>query len=89
MPLYEYFCSTCGNHFRRLLARSKASSPVCPFCLAKNSQRLFSRFSRLHSDEQLANIMEERYGHLGESTDPQTAQSLMRDLESTLGEEAD
>lgn len=87
MPLYEYSCPACGSHFRRLLPRTITASPPCPSCLSPNPERLFSRFAPLHTEEQLAERMEEQYGDLGESTDPKVAQRLLDDLGSAMGEE--
>jgi len=32
MPLYEYECQTCGNHFERIERASAMHDGVCPEC---------------------------------------------------------
>ena len=44
MPLYEYKCLGCGNHFELLIL--KASQRVaCPSCASESVERLLSMFA--------------------------------------------
>jgi putative FmdB family regulatory protein len=44
MPLYEYKCSGCGNHFELLIL--KASQTIaCPSCGGELLERLLSMFA--------------------------------------------
>jgi putative FmdB family regulatory protein len=43
MPIYEYRCKSCGEHFDRLsLSISQVAEVVCPACQSANVQRLIS-----------------------------------------------
>lgn len=41
MPIYDYRCSTCGQHFE-LLVRS-SDTPACPHCAGTALERQLSR----------------------------------------------
>jgi len=43
MPLYEYECRGCGNHFEQLTRGSQA--PACPSCKSEDLQKLLSVFA--------------------------------------------
>jgi putative FmdB family regulatory protein len=40
MPIYEYSCRSCGDHFDFLLL--KKEEVACPKCASKDLERLFS-----------------------------------------------
>jgi len=42
MPIYEYVCEACGNHFERMQRFSDEPIKVCPNC-AGPTRRLISR----------------------------------------------
>ncbi len=42
MPLYEYQCPNCGDHFEELVSASRLDAPPCPKCGGKKSQRVLS-----------------------------------------------
>ncbi|MBD5640922.1 MAG: zinc ribbon domain-containing protein [Desulfovibrio sp.] len=41
MPLYEFYCQSCGAEFEEL-ASPEAPCPACPACGAKSTQRKIS-----------------------------------------------
>jgi putative FmdB family regulatory protein len=43
MPLYEYECRGCGNHFEQLTRGGQA--PACPSCKSEDLQKLLSVFA--------------------------------------------
>ena len=49
MPIYEYYCSQCGNEFEKLLSISDpdVNSPECPDCQAHDTHRRLSRIASL------------------------------------------
>lgn len=44
MPIYEYRCEACGNHFEKLV---RASNPAvaCPTCGGEKLEQQYSTFS--------------------------------------------
>ncbi|MDE3077082.1 MAG: zinc ribbon domain-containing protein [Chloroflexota bacterium] len=51
MPLYEYYCTYCGQRFDKLVSMSTPTSEVvCPSCERKQAQRLVSQVSSLGAD---------------------------------------
>jgi putative FmdB family regulatory protein len=46
MPLYEYVCQACGEHFERLVRASAAPQTIrCPRCESATVARAFSTFA--------------------------------------------
>jgi putative FmdB family regulatory protein len=43
MPLYEYECRACGQHFEYLTRAGQ--SPACPGCDSRDLQKLLSVFA--------------------------------------------
>jgi putative FmdB family regulatory protein len=43
MPLFEYECRACGNHFEYLTRQDQ--SPSCPSCAGEDLQKLLSVFA--------------------------------------------
>jgi putative FmdB family regulatory protein len=43
MPLYDYACSDCGEHFEALVLRNNTAS--CPKCQGQNLEQLISLFA--------------------------------------------
>jgi putative FmdB family regulatory protein len=45
MPLYEYICQDCGNHFDALRSMKDADKPIhCSQCDSENTSRQLSLF---------------------------------------------
>lgn len=45
MPIYEYLCRNCGNHFEELRKFSEKDRDIeCPKCKSKNTQIAVSVF---------------------------------------------
>ena len=44
MPIYEYACQTCGEHFDKLIRSINQTTPeiICPACQSKDVQRIIS-----------------------------------------------
>lgn len=45
MPIYEYVCTICGNHFEKLQKSGVASEIECPTCGSMEVKKEFSTFS--------------------------------------------
>ncbi|MFN8480860.1 MAG: zinc ribbon domain-containing protein [Kouleothrix sp.] len=46
MPLYEYTCQACGEHFEKLVrSMSSADQVVCPRCASMSVKRALSLFA--------------------------------------------
>lgn len=46
MPLYEYQCDDCGNHFEKLILRASQRPQVdCPACGKDHVTQQYSTFS--------------------------------------------
>ena len=46
MPIYEYWCDSCGKEFEQMRPMSQASDPAtCPRCGATSSEKLPSVFA--------------------------------------------
>jgi putative FmdB family regulatory protein len=44
MPIYEYQCQQCEQHFEEMLPHAAADELHCPVCGAENVTRLLSLF---------------------------------------------
>jgi putative FmdB family regulatory protein len=45
MPVYEYRCDGCGQHYEELLSTSDKPAPPCPKCGSKDVKRLMSQIN--------------------------------------------
>jgi len=45
MPLRDYTCTSCGNHFERLERGGRPSRVRCPACRSVNVKQRFSGFA--------------------------------------------
>jgi len=43
MPIYDFECSDCGEHFEALVLRNNTAS--CPKCQSQNLEQLISMFA--------------------------------------------
>lgn len=41
MPIFEYACKACGNHFEALV-RAQDAAPTCPTCQGAELEKLIS-----------------------------------------------
>jgi len=46
MPMYEYYCRTCGETFE-LLEKEKGKNPTCPKCNSPETEKKLSIFGSL------------------------------------------
>ena len=44
MPIYEFICKKCENHFESLVSIGKEKSVSCASCGSKDIQKLISSF---------------------------------------------
>ncbi|HEY8535854.1 MAG TPA: zinc ribbon domain-containing protein [Vicinamibacterales bacterium] len=44
MPIFEYDCCDCGNHFE-VLIRSREETATCPACSGQNLRKALSTFA--------------------------------------------
>ena len=42
MPLYEFTCTDCAEHFEQILSFSMTEAPACPHCRSTATRRLMS-----------------------------------------------
>lgn len=53
MPIYEYQCGSCNNHYETLVIDMTKESPLkCPHCGSRNVKKLISQASVLRSPSQ-------------------------------------
>lgn len=45
MPIFEFVCATCGNHFEKLSKSDATELPECPSCGSGDIRKLFSTFA--------------------------------------------
>lgn len=45
MPLFEYMCVRCGNHFEQLVRSSGTQEVTCPRCKSNTVQKQMSSFA--------------------------------------------
>jgi putative FmdB family regulatory protein len=43
MPIYEFYCDSCGHEFEKIVSFSVTQSPDCPSCAAQTVSRRMSR----------------------------------------------
>lgn len=50
MPIYEYDCQECGQHFEKLIRSTSANNVIaCPACLSTRCVKSLSCFCTAHS----------------------------------------
>ena len=42
MPLYEFTCANCTQHFEQILSFAMTEAPTCPHCRSTETRRLMS-----------------------------------------------
>jgi len=42
MPNYDFKCRSCGGQFEENIPMSSTTTPACPKCGTKNSEKLFT-----------------------------------------------
>jgi putative FmdB family regulatory protein len=67
MPLFEYECRSCGNHFEYLTRADQ--TPACPSCRGVDLQKLLSVFAAQTSSP-AKSFSDEPMGACGSCGDP-------------------
>jgi putative FmdB family regulatory protein len=67
MPLFEYECRSCGNHFEYLTRADQ--TPACPSCRGEDLQKLLSVFAAQTSSP-AKSVSDEPMGACGSCGDP-------------------
>ena len=93
MPIYEYECGDCRRRVSLLVLNIHNPPPLrCPRCGGEDLTRLFSRFTRLRSEEERLERLADpsRLGDIDED-DPQSirrwAKRMGKELGDDLGED--
>ena len=87
MPLYEFCCSSCNRKFTQLLGMTADSSePACPKCGSGDVKKLISRFSRLRSEDEVLESMEDSLLS-SDIEDPKSMRKFMREMGKGLDED--
>lgn len=89
MPVYEYSCDSCAKRFAKLVGVVAGASDnlMCPKCGSKDVRRLISRFSRIRSEDETLDAMEEAAFVSGD--DPASMGKLMREMGKAIGEDGE
>ena len=45
MPIFEYNCMDCHEHFEELVSLTKSDKVKCPKCGKSNTKKMFSTFA--------------------------------------------
>jgi len=87
MPLFEFRCSGCGKKFSQLVGMTADSSePRCPRCGSVEVSKLISRFSRVRSEDEVFESLEDA-AMAGDMDDPRSMSKLVREMGKELGED--
>lgn len=87
MPLFEYKCKSCGRKFTALVGVvADAIAPACPACCSIDLSKLISKFSAIHSEDDLLESLADpsRYGDL---EDPSAMRKFAKEMGKELGED--
>ncbi|MCL5105341.1 MAG: zinc ribbon domain-containing protein [Armatimonadetes bacterium] len=88
MPIYEYRCAGCAKKFSLLVGMTADShEPICPKCGGTDVTRLISRFSRLKSEDEKLDALEESALTAGD--DPASMGKLLREMGREMGEDGE
>jgi len=88
MPIYEYRCNRCGRKFSHLSGVTwEKSDPICPKCGSRDLRKLFSRFARVKSDEEMLENLMDFTSKLGDPEDPKTLMKFTKMMSKQFGEE--
>lgn len=87
MPLFDYRCNHCRKKFSLLVGVTADSpEPACPRCGSRDATKLISRFSRIRSEDEALDSLEE--SALGaDMDDPRSMSRWMREMSKEMGED--
>ena len=60
MPIFDYHCEKCDEHFEQLLLPGDKAKVVCPECASKKVERLISA-PALHGTQSKNEVLEREY----------------------------
>ncbi len=88
MPIYEYFCLSCGKRCDHLVLNPAEFEPYCKHCGSKNVKKLISRIRvRLSMDTRIERLADPSFlGSLDEE-DPRSMMKFMERMGREFGEE--
>lgn len=91
MPIYEYFCTECGQKARkfwRTFSEIDEGTLTCPRCGAHSFQRLISRVAVIRSEETRLDDLSDP-SHLAglDEEDPKSIARWLRKMSKEVGEE--
>jgi putative FmdB family regulatory protein len=88
MPIYEYRCNKCGRIFSHLSGVTwEKSEPICPRCGGKDLKKLFSRFARVKSDEEMLENLMDFTSKVGDLDDPKALMKFTKMMSKQFGDE--
>ena len=89
MPLFEFRCVSCKRRFTKLLGMTADSAPpVCPRCGSGDVKKLISRFSRVRSEDQVLDSLEDA-AMSSDTGDPRNARKWMKEVGSQLADDGE
>ena len=89
MPIYEFRCSNCNRKFTQLIGMTSDSlEPQCPRCGSINVTKLISRFSRVRSEDEILDNMEDALLS-SDMEDPRSMQKFMNEMGKGLDEDSE
>ncbi len=89
MPLYDFRCNNCERRFTRLVGMTADSAaPICPKCGSADVKKLISRFSRVRSEDQVIDSLEDA-AMTGDMDDPRSARRWMKEVGSQMADDGE
>ncbi len=87
MPLFEYRCGECNKKFTLLIGMTADSpEPACPRCGSAAVNKLVSRFSRIKSEDEALEALED--GLLSaDPDDPSSLRKWVREMGKEMADE--
>ncbi len=88
MPIYEYFCLSCGKLCDHLVLDQYKFTPYCKHCGSKSVKKLISRVRvRLSMDTRIERLADPTFLGALDEEDPRSMMKLMRHIGKEFSEE--